>query len=336
MDETIHFLMRHDESVLFRDIVLYCSCPNEITSARTALLLKKNGIARVRPLGRWAGRLARATLSPGSPFASRGRQLRNSPTHPASCNGLTLLCTMRPGGGPHPAPQRVSKGRTRMDRRNLLLLATVLTWSPSEFVAGASAEPGAPAGAPAGMALVPAGPFIYGPEEAEQKLSLPAFFIDLYEVTNEAYAKVRPHQYPDHQATHPVISVSWNDAKRYCEAGGKRLPTEQEWEKAARGTDGRRYPWGDTFDPTKANTGHRFSGPTPVDKFPEGRSPYGVYDMTGNVWEWTSSEQGGGKVVRGGLWFDTVIGAKATYRNSFPPGTQLEYIGFRCAKDAPR
>jgi formylglycine-generating enzyme required for sulfatase activity len=185
------------------------------------------------------------------------------------------------------------------------------------------------------MVFVPAGPFIYGPEEIEQKISLPAFFMDMFEVTNEEYAKARPHQYPEHEPTHPVVNVSWNDARRYCEAVGKRLPTEQEWEKAARGTDGRRYPWGDTFDPAKANTGHRFSGTTPVDKFPEGRSPYGTYDMAGNVWEWTSSDQDAGKVIRGGLWFDTVIGVKATYRNSFPPSTQLEYLGFRCAKDAP-
>jgi serine/threonine-protein kinase len=209
-----------------------------------------------------------------------------------------------------------------------------LVWSQSDAGPAASAEREAPKESPGGMALVPAGEFIYGPSEREQKLVLPAFYIDLYEVTNQAYAKARPHQYPEGKDNYPVVGTSWRDAQRYCEAMGKRLPTEQEWEKAARGTDGRRYPWGDLFDPTKANTGRQFGGITPVDKFPEGRSPYGVYDLLGNVWEWTASEDGANKVVRGGLWFDAVIGTKASYRNSFPPGKHLEYLGFRCAKDA--
>ena len=212
-------------------------------------------------------------------------------------------------------------------------LAMVLVCSQSYRLPSASAEPEAPKEAPEGMALVPAGEFIYGPSEHEQQIVLPAFYMDIYEVTNQAYAKVRPHQYPEGKDKYPVVGPSWYDAQRYCEAVGKRLPTEQEWEKSARGTDGRRYPWGDLFDPTKANTGKRFGGITPVDKFPEGRSPYGVYDLLGNVWEWTASEDGGNKVVRGGLWFDSVIGTKASYRNAFPPRKHLDYLGFRCAKD---
>lgn len=215
-----------------------------------------------------------------------------------------------------------------------LFFSLALVSSQSYGLPDASAEQEVPKGSPAGMALVPGGPFIYGPSENEQKIDLLAFYIDLYEVTNQAYAEVKPYPYPEGRDTHPVVGVSWYDAQRHCEAVGKRLPTEQEWEKAARGTDGRRYPWGDIFDPTKANTGRRFGGITPVDKFSEGRSPYGVYDLLGNVWEWTASEDGANKVVRGGLWFDTVIGTKASYRNSFPPRKHLDYIGFRCAKDA--
>jgi len=212
----------------------------------------------------------------------------------------------------------------------LMTIAVLLLQAPgSHPSAGEEAK-----GIHEGMALIPAGQFIYGPSENEQKIDLPAFYIDIYEVTNEAYAKVRPHQYPEDKHNYPVVGPSWYEAHRFCEMLGKRLPTEQEWEKSARGTDGRRFPWGDIFDPTKANTGRRYGGMTPVDKFPEGRSPYGVYDLVGNIWEWTASEDGGNKVVRGGLWFDGVIGTKASYRNAFPPGKHLEYLGFRCAKDA--
>ena len=221
-----------------------------------------------------------------------------------------------------------------IDRRFPVLLALTVFWFPLQAAPAASPEHETAKGMPADMALIPAGPFIYGPSENEQKIVLPGFYIDVYEVTNQAYAKVKSHHFPEGKDNYPVVGPSWYDAQQYCEAVGKRLPTEQEWEEAARGPDGRRFPWGDLFDPTKANTGNRFGGMTPVDKFPEGRSPYGVYDLMGNVWEWTASEDGANKVVRGGLWFDSVIGTKASYRNAFPPRKHLEYLGFRCAKDA--
>ena len=220
------------------------------------------------------------------------------------------------------------------DRCITLFLAMALVSFHAYDVSHVLADQQVAKEAPPDMALVPAGVFIYGPSENEQKINLPAYYIDIYEVTNQAYAKVRPHQYPQGKDKYPLVGASWHEAGRYCEGMGKRLPTEQEWEKAARGTDGRRFPWGDIFDSSKANTGKRFGGMTPVDKFPEGRSPYGVYDLIGNIWEWTASEDGANKVVRGGLWFDDAIGTKASYRNSFPPGKHLEYLGFRCAKDA--
>jgi len=192
------------------------------------------------------------------------------------------------------------------------------------------------------MVLIPAGPFLMGtndrlPDEGPQHtVDLPAFFIDIYEVTNLQYKKFidetgrrspahfRNRSFPPGKADHPVTYVNWNDATAYCHWAGKRLPTDEEWEKAARGTDGRIFPWGDEFDVTKANTPVRWQAighqgdTTPVGSFADGISPYGLYDMTGNVWEWTSSwyqaypgnhtpsESYGKryKTLKGGSWFD--------------------------------
>jgi formylglycine-generating enzyme required for sulfatase activity len=130
---------------------------------------------------------------------------------------------------------------------------------------------------------------------------------------------------------YPVVGVNLNDATTFCQWVGGRLPTEVEWERAARGGDGRRYPWGDTFDSSRANLG---SGhPSPVGSFPAGASPYGVLDMAGNVFEWTATQEGGNYVIRGGGWSKYYFRGRVTDR-----GTQLapdfaNYdIGFRCAR----
>lgn len=227
------------------------------------------------------------------------------------------------------------------------------------------------------MVLVPAGEFIMGtdkrlPDEGPQhKVYLDSFYIDVYEVTNLQYKKFndetkrrsprhfRNRTYPPGKADHPVTYVSWEDAKAYCEWAGKRLPTDEEWEKAARGTDGRMFPWGNEFDVTKANTPLRwqqvgaFGDTTPVGAFKEGASPYGVYDMSGNVWEWTASwykAYPGNKVasesygeryktLKGGSWFDCSfyncgVSAPVFNRAFFSIRTKNDSFGFRCAKDA--
>ncbi len=172
------------------------------------------------------------------------------------------------------------------------------------------------------MVLVPAGEFLYG--EHKETRSLPSFCIDKYPVTNERYRRfvkatghpppytdaetTRPFNwkgdnYPKGKARYPVVLVDWHDAAAFCKWAGKTLPTDEQWEKAARGTDGRAYPWGEEFDEKKCNcwlTG--IETITPVDRFPNGASPYGCFDMAGNVWQWTSTRKNGRCMARGGSY----------------------------------
>ena len=190
--------------------------------------------------------------------------------------------------------------------------------------------------APQGMALIPAGPFLYGEGDQQRTITLPAFWIDLFEVTNTRYAKLRVLDFEPIAAHRPVSNISWNQAKQYCLSQGKRLPTEQEWEKAARGEDGRRYPWGNTFDPAVVNAGSRERGTTDVGKFEDGRSPYGLYDMAGNVMEWTDSGDDLVRVYRGGSWASPPSDVRTTSRGSIAPGYRLLDLGFRCAMDGSK
>jgi formylglycine-generating enzyme required for sulfatase activity len=241
------------------------------------------------------------------------------------------------------------------------------------------------------MALVPAGPFTMGgkaseevkmcsekfgsvcqlawfvDEEPEHQVSLAAFFIDIYEVTNAGYkdcvqqgaceppqssaSNSRPSYYGDPEFDqYPVIYVSWHQAQAYCKWRGARLPTEAEWEKAARGTDLRMYPWGNELDATFANFHWSVSDTTPVGSYESGISPYGLYDMAGNVWEWTSSlykpypyntndgresaTGSGDRVIRGGSWGQEGDNSvSVSYRYAYDPDQANMDLGFRCAKD---
>jgi formylglycine-generating enzyme required for sulfatase activity len=222
------------------------------------------------------------------------------------------------------------------------------------------------------MVLVSGGKFIMGSNERwddeapEHIESVDQFHIDLYEVTNAEYEKFTrntkrevPYHWsngivPKNKKNHPVIYVNWYDAKEYCKWKGKRLPTEQEWEKAARGESGNIYPWGNTWAIDKSN--HPYKGSTgtePVGSYPRGKSPYGLYDMSGNVWEWVDSfylphpgnninrgEYGTDKrVLKGGSWFDCLsygcgLSAPTFNRSFFTPEVRNNSFGFRCAKSS--
>ncbi|HIE28389.1 TPA: PEGA domain-containing protein [Candidatus Poribacteria bacterium] len=223
------------------------------------------------------------------------------------------------------------------------------------------------------MILIPAGEFIMGSPEGEgdddehpqHTVFLDAFYIDKYEVTNAQYKQFMDatgHKAPEYwnderynQPNQPVVGVSWYDAVAYCKWAGKRLPTEAEWEKAARGTDGREYPWGNEWDSLKCNSeigGDGYEYTAPVGSFPDGASPYGVMDMAGNVWEWVADwydsnhyyysrspqqgpDSGSHRVLRGGSWVNAVqlSSLRCADRDWFNPNYWNNISGFRCAQD---
>lgn len=215
---------------------------------------------------------------------------------------------------------------------------------------------------PEGMVLIEGGVLRMGREDGDKfeqplhEVRVPSFYLDLTEVTNEMYlryvrasgAKSPPHWkdglYPDGEARFPVVNVSWTEASAYAEWMGKRLPHESEWEFAARGSDGRLYPWGNEWRSGCGNAGNGRSGRLMrVGSFPDCASPYGVLDLTGNAWEWTADrmvkyddpgvELAAGRVIRGGAFDAKIEHSTTTYRGVVPEGRGYEKTGFRCAKD---
>lgn len=199
-------------------------------------------------------------------------------------------------------------------------------------------------------------------EHPQHKVVVDEFYIDKFEVTNKEYqgfVDAQGHKipsywesgsFPPNMIDNPVNMVSWFDAKAFCKWKKKRLPTEAEWEKAARGTDGRRFPWGNDFDLKKLNTMGIHGGTTPVGTFKDGVSPYGLFDMAGNIQEWISDsykqypesayeDNDFGekfKVVRGGGWggighYASEVYIRTAFRNYAPPGGTYNDVGIRCA-----
>jgi len=244
------------------------------------------------------------------------------------------------------------------------------------------------------MILIPEGPFKMGfaieneknwgdmDEEPVHKVNLSAYWIDKYEVTSSSFSKFlnenkkKAHQFIEITPAvtvklekdvykprkglenFPVNRVSWFGAEGYCRWRGKRLPTEAEWEKAARGTDQRIFPWGNEFPDNSRTTYRRkfkekgFQVMEPVDGMINGISPYGVHHMAGNVWEWVSDwfdaavyqddkrvdpkgpESGISKVLRGGNWYYKAYYMRTTYRFNEKPDVFKVWQGFRCAQNA--
>jgi sulfatase modifying factor 1 len=230
-------------------------------------------------------------------------------------------------------------------------------------------EPAVPAVVPGEMVFIPAGEFIVGTDDKESiaypkhKADLPAYWIDKYEATNLEFMKFSiNHSYTGEGAKEgkdwrlfftaekelvPVVYITWNDADAYCKAQGKRLPTEEEWEKAARGPDGNAYPWGNEWIDGRANTYEAgLSKPAPIGEFND-VSPYGVHDMFGNVQEWTSTwyssypgnpkrDPKSGKTLRVVRGLASLYNGKKGHlwdRSAQPPSVLYDF-GCRCAKDA--
>jgi formylglycine-generating enzyme required for sulfatase activity len=253
------------------------------------------------------------------------------------------------------------------------------TEAPMETATSEAVTPATATSAPAEslpttteMTVIPAGPFTMGydqgldDEKPPHEVDLPEYQIDLFETTNAQFAafvdatgyqteaeqagsaRVWRDEWTDGEDNHPVVRVSWQDAMAYCEWAGKRLPTEAEWEKAARGTEALSYPWGNEYEAGKANDRNSgIRGTVAVGSYGEGASPYGVFDMAGNVREWTADAgyfpyPGNNipsgyygdtlRVLRGGGWFDNPPDLRTTRRNPTAPSAANWDIGFRCVK----
>jgi formylglycine-generating enzyme required for sulfatase activity len=192
------------------------------------------------------------------------------------------------------------------------------------------------------MAKVDGSVFLSGPEN--EPIWLPTFYIDVYPVTNAEYARFLaatahtppPHwtdgRPPEDLGDHPVVFVTWNDATAYGEWAGKSLPSGQQWEKAARGTRGTVYPWGDQPTPAKCNVRENGVGSTTaVTCYQSGVSPYGVFDLCGNIWEWCSTETRPGRhELKGGAWTSPFLRATPSSFNDAAASMYDDDTGFRC------
>ena len=230
------------------------------------------------------------------------------------------------------------------------------------------------------LLYVPAGSFTMGSdngntnESPAHQVYQDAFWIDRTDVTNAMYAKcvadkgacsqptnlssyTRSSYYDNSQFdNYPVIYVNWNMADTYCKWAGRQLPTEAQWEKAARGSDGRTYPWGNNApDNTLLNYNSSLGDTTTVGSYPKGASPYGALDMAGNVWQWVADwyqsgyyatlgnnasnpqgpASGDGRVLRGGSWDGNLDDVRSAYRNWSDPTITFDSIGFRCSRSLP-
>ena len=209
---------------------------------------------------------------------------------------------------------------------------------------------------------IPAGRFAMGSKGGDRnerpvhEAYTDSYYMDLRPVTNSMFAEFgRSSGYsldwilPEGCEDHPVVDVNWHDAQAYCQWAEKRLPTEAEWEKAARGFDERAFPWGNSFAAARVSIlRNGFSGTSPTGNFPEGCSPFGILDLAGNVWEWVADRYdpdrysrrqpelapdevaGEDRVMRGGSWISHQRYLRCSKREHAPPDQRSRFVGFRC------
>ena len=261
----------------------------------------------------------------------------------------------------------------------LLLTLTSGAWGAPQKAAPSSYD---------GMVLIPQGAFemgsqrslrelnpvsifqadrhMLGPEDPAHEVILDAYYIDTYEVSNADYKKyieatglkTVPRYWEDpnfNQPGQPVVGITWKEARAFCQWQGKQLPTEAQWEKAARGKRPVKYPWGNEKpDKTRVNFNDHVGKTTPVGSYPTGKSDYGVFDLSGNVAEWVRDwhfpeyylfspkenppgpDKGHYKIIRGGNWKNNAEDVNLTYRNATIPKARSKTVGFRCVADAPQ
>ena len=273
-------------------------------------------------------------------------------------NGCALL--LRELGG----PEAVRALETVVDE-SLPELASVAADALVQLGAAAGAQVVGKDGSE--LIAIPAGEFLMGTdrggqdhERPQRRVRLDAYQIARHPVTNAQYRRFieatkhrEPYYWDDkhyNKPNQPVVGVTWEDAQAYCEWAGLRLPTEAEWEKAARGTDGRTWPWGDELpDEGKCNFNNNVDAPTEIASYPDSASPYGCHDMAGNVWEWCSDwygdyrrdetrnpegpNKGSSRILRGGAYWSDTDGVRCASRLWFHPVYGYDFsFGFRCAR----
>jgi len=293
---------------------------------------------------------------------------------------LVALVLVLAGCGPAPAPTAATAARTPRPTAKESPVPSACTAVGQTRVRAADGME---------MVCVPEAEFLMGSSDADpdagddekpqHTVYLDGYWIDRTEVTNAQYRKCveagacqapttcdwgEPTYGDTSKANHPVVCVDWYRAQAYCAWAGGQLPTEAQWEKAARGVEGRIYPWGNAFDCARGNFDDEtqidsyvvpggagcdgYDGTAPVGSFPSGASPYGALDMAGNVWEWLADWYDSGyyaqspsrnpsgpasgdiKVLRGGSWLYVVWYARAAARDSGAPDHRYDVVGFRC------
>ncbi len=298
----------------------------------------------------------------------------NAKELPAYLASVTFLET--PGNLPAAvadAVYRIARERRGKRLRTMLPIAVICALAAAAAVwywAGRGDSPMRTGSDGAPAVRVPGGNFTFGDDEVSplRQLYVDPFYIDRFEVTTARYAKylestaspIKPDHWDEIAGERrdelPVIGVSWNEANAYCRWAGRRLPTEAEWEKAARGADARTYPWGEAA-PTVNHANYLNTAPAPyegalapVGAHPQGQSPHGVDDLAGNASEWVADwfsesfatddvynprgpSEGEKKVIRGGGRYDPAERLRAAARQFASPDTRSDDIGFRCASD---